>query len=78
MRRFFYDNEKIIRVVSIRLLDVPKWGKRVMVTFLKDFGDGDGPMEITTGYTQDEWVYAERELMEMHVPGVETDLFATE
>ena len=72
-KRFFYPGERILKVVSIRTLSTPTYGKFVMVKFIKDFGDG--PMEITQGFHPDEWVLAERELMEMQVPGVEVNLF---
>ena len=50
-----------------------------MLAVLEEKGPGpNGRIEMNRIYSPSEWVLAERELMEMGLPGVEQDLFDTE
>ena len=76
MKRFFYDRGDIIRLKSIHSLDSQKFGKLIVAVFEEKGPKGN--IEMNRIYSPQEWIQAERELIELHVPGVEVNLFQDE
>ena len=76
MKRFFYDRGDIIRLKSVHSLDSQKFGKLIVAVFEEKGPKGN--IEMNRIYSPQEWIQAERELMELHVPGVEVNLFQDE
>ena len=77
-KRFFYDRGDMIRLLDVHTINVKGMGKRVVAIFEEKGPGPNGRIEMNRIYSPSEWVLAERELMEMGLPGVEEDLFDTE
>lgn len=75
-KRFFYGRGDIIRLINVHTNESEKWGKYVVAVFEEK--GSHGTIEMNRFFTPEEWILAERELMEMQIPGVEVDLFDTE
>ena len=73
MSRFFYGKGDIIRLKSVHSLDSEKYGKLIVAVFEEKGPKGN--IEMNRIYNPKEWIQVERELLELHVPGVKPNLF---